>query len=121
MGFQTRILLALVAVGLLPALLLSVLSFRANREELLLTVGWAQRQVAEEVARSAGQSMTRSVEGLRLAVEYIPFQQLSRDELTRVLSIPFRQLPALGAVAVLDAKGDAVVPPLVRVERPPTS
>ncbi|HYX92742.1 MAG TPA: HAMP domain-containing protein, partial [Myxococcaceae bacterium] len=118
MGFQTRILLALVAVGLLPALLLSVLSFRANREELLLTVGWAQRQVAEEAARYAGQSMIQSVEGLRLAVEYIPFQQLSREELTRVLSIPFRQLPTLGAVAVLDDKGEAVVPPLVRVERP---
>jgi two-component system, NtrC family, sensor kinase len=118
MGFQTRILLALVAVGLLPALLLSVLSFRANREELLLTVGWAQRQVAEEAARYAGQSMIQSVEGLRLAVEYIPFDQLSPEDLTRVLSIPFRQLPALGAVAVLDAQGDAVVPPLVRVERP---
>jgi two-component system NtrC family sensor kinase len=118
MGFQTRILLALVAVGLLPALLLSILSFRANREELLRTVGGAQRQVAEEAARYAGRTIVQSVEGLRLSVEYIPFNQLSGEDLTRVLDIPFRQLPSLGAVAVLDAEGDAVVPPLVRVERP---
>ena len=118
MGFQTRILLALVAVGLLPALLLSVLSFRANREELLRTVGGAQRRVAEEAAGYAGRTIVQSVEGLRLAVEYIPFDQLAGDDLTKVLEIPFRQLPALGAVAVLDSAGNAVVPPLVRMERP---
>lgn len=118
MGFQTRILLALVAVGLLPALLLSILSFRANREELLRTVGGAQRQVAEEAARYAGRTIVHSVEGLRLSVEYIPFQQLSREDLTRVLNIPFRQLPTLGVMAVLDEEANAVVRPLVRLTPP---
>src|SRR5918996_3274651 len=120
MGFQTRILLALVAVGLLPALLLSLLSFRANREELLRTVGGAQRQVAEEAARYAGRTIVQSVEELRRAVEYIPFEQLSREDLSRVLGIPFRQLPTLDMVAVLDEAANAVVPPLVRVDPPRT-
>ncbi|MBX5484139.1 MAG: sensor histidine kinase [Myxococcaceae bacterium] len=117
MSFRTKILLALIAVGVAPALAMSVLSWNANREELVSTVGGAQREVAEEAARFADGYVQQAIDDLRRAVDYIPFAQLSRDELGKVLAIPFRQMPALESVAVLDERADAVVPPMVRTAR----
>src|SRR6478735_2728365 len=114
MGFRTRTLLALLAVGVVPALLMTALSWKANRQELLQTVGGAQRQVVSEAALGADRQLQRAVDDLRRAVDFIPFAELSAEELSSVLEIPFRQLPSLEAVAVLDDRGDAVVPPVVR-------
>ncbi|MFN7133119.1 MAG: ATP-binding protein, partial [Myxococcales bacterium] len=49
---------------------------------------------------------------LKLSVRYLPLEQLSEDELAEVLRIPFHQVPGITAVALVDAAGRAVAPPV---------
>jgi hypothetical protein len=112
MSFRAKIWAAMAVAGILPLLLLGVLSYSTGRRELGATVGRLQAQSAREVARRCERLVSDAVANLKLSVSYLPFDQLSRDELSQVLAIPYRQLPFVNALALLDEEGQAVAPPV---------
>jgi two-component system, NtrC family, sensor kinase len=107
MRFAAKIGLLLLAVGVLPVALLGLVSYIVSRDELQRTVGRMQTQAAEDLALFTDRFATSTVENLRLAVSYLPIDDLARSELAAVLAIPYRQLPAVSILAVVD---DARVP-----------
>ena len=108
MSFRRRILLALITAAVLPVLAVGVLSYRANREELLATVGRSQAQTAVELARWCERFVVDRAQALQLSATYIPFATLSAPELDAVLHIPLRQLPDVTVLTVVDASGSAL-------------
>ena len=108
MSFRRRILLSLITVAVLPVLAVGALSYRANREELLRTVGRSQAQAAAELARWCERFVVDRAQALQLSATYIPFASLSAPELEAVLHIPLRQLPDLTILTVVDDSGAAL-------------
>jgi signal transduction histidine kinase len=112
LSFRSKIVSVLAVIGLLPLLVLGWLSFSVNRGELEKTVGGAHEATARAAARACERWVAQSVEALRLSLSTIPFDQLSAAELATVLRIPYRQLDAVEAIALLDERGNALVPPV---------
>ncbi len=108
MSFRRRILLALITAAVLPVLAVGALSYRANREELLRTLGRTQAQAAVELARWCERFVVDRAQALQLSAAYIPFASLSGSELEMVLHIPLRQLPDVTVLTVVDASGAAL-------------
>ena len=108
MSFRRRILLALITVAVLPVLAMGALSYQANREELLRTVGHSQAQAAAELARWCERLVVDRAQALQLSATYIPFASLAGSELEAVLHIPLRQFPDLTILTVLDESGAAL-------------
>jgi signal transduction histidine kinase len=108
MSFRRLILLSLITVAVLPVLAVGALSYRANREELLRTVGHSQAQAAAELARWCERFVVDRAQALQLSATYIPFASLSAPELEAVLHIPLRQLPDLTILTVVDDSGTAL-------------
>ena len=120
MSFRTKILAVLTLVGLLPLALLGFLTFTVNRAELERTAGAAQEALAQEAARGAEHWVARAVEGLRLSVSILPFDQLRPAELRSALQIPYRQLQFIDVLALLDEDGRLAFPPLMDPRREAT-
>lgn len=116
MRFRVKIGLVLLAVGVLPVALLGFASWEASRDELQHTVGRMQTQAAGDLALFTDRFVSTSVERLRLAVAPILFDDYSLDELSAVLSIPYRQLPFVSILAVVNEESAPVAGP-VFVER----
>lgn len=112
--FRNQAIAALAAAGILPVLLLGLLSYRANRAELGAVGGAAQLRTAQQLATRAEEATLDALRSLELAARYLPFDQLSPQEAGAALQIPVRQLPELSALVLLDASGDALAPPVTR-------
>jgi len=112
MSFRARLFAFLALTGVLPVALLGWLSFSLHRAEVERTVGRAQLSVAAEAARNVERTIAAAVDGLRLSVGALPLEQLSNAELAAILRIPYRQLPALGAVALLGNDGKLLATPV---------
>lgn len=112
MTFRGRIFLALSLVGLVPLALLGWQSFVLNRAELETTVVGAQAALARSAAQGAEKWVAQTVEQLRLAVGYLPYDRLSQSELAAVLRIPFRQLRSVMVLVLLDVLLPAKAPGL---------
>jgi signal transduction histidine kinase len=110
MSFRARLFAFLALTGVLPVALLGWLSFSLHRAEVERTVSRAQASVAAEAARNVERTVASAIDGLRLSVGALPLGQLSDAELASVLRIPYRQLPALGAVALLGNDGRLLAP-----------
>jgi two-component system, NtrC family, sensor kinase len=109
---RSKTLLVLTGVGLFPLIVLGWLSFGANRDELEQTVGAAHLSTAVAAARGCERWVAQSLDALRASLASLPLEELSPSETATVLRIPYRQLGALEAVALLDEKGRAVAPPV---------
>ncbi len=116
MRFRVKIGLVLLAVGVLPVALLGFASWTVSRDELQRTVGRMQTQAAGDLALFTDRFVSTSVERLRLAVAPILFDDYSLGELSAVLSIPYRQLPFVSILAVVNEDSAPVAGP-VFVER----
>jgi signal transduction histidine kinase len=116
MRFRVKIGLVLLAVGVLPVALLGFASWTVSRDELQRTVGRMQTQSAGDLALFTDRFVSTSVERLRLAVAPILFDDYSLSELSAVLSIPYRQLPFVAILAVVNEEAAPVAGP-VFVER----
>jgi len=110
MSFRARLFAFLALTGVLPVALLGWLSFSLHRAEVERTVSRAQVAVAAEAARNVERTVASAVDGLRLSVGALPLAQLSDAELASVLRIPYRQLRAVGAVALLGNDGKLLAP-----------
>src|SRR3954454_11348843 len=110
MRFRSKIFAVLTVVGLLPLALLGFLSFTVNRDELERTSAAAQEALVQEAARGAEHWVARGVEGLRLSVSILPFEQLRPQEVSAALRIPYGQLEFIDALALLDDGGRLVAP-----------
>ncbi len=112
MGLRWKIWAAMAGAGVVPLLLLGALSFRTSRAELTSAAGRLQAQTAAELARGCERAVEAGAAHLSLTAGYVPWSHLSREELAAVLAIPYRQLADVAAIALVDARGDAVVPPV---------
>jgi signal transduction histidine kinase len=112
MRFRVKIGLVLLAVGVLPVALLGVASWTVGRDELQRTVGRMQTQAAGDLALFTDRFVATSVERLRLAVAPILFDDYSQGELSAVLSLPYRQLPFVSILAVVDDDSAPVAGPV---------
>ncbi len=112
MSFRAKIWASMVVAGVVPLLLLGVLSYSTGRRELGGTLGRLQAQRAQDLARQAERLVADAVGNLQLAVSYIPFEDLKGEERSAALAIPYRQLPYVNALALLDARGQALSPPV---------
>jgi len=117
MRFRVKIGLVLLAVGVLPVALLGFASWTVSRDELQRTVGRMQTQAAGDLALFTDGFVSTAVERLRLAVAPILFEDYSPAELSAVLSIPYRQLPFISILAVVDEESTPVAGPVL-VEHP---
>ncbi|MBF5042029.1 HAMP domain-containing protein [Aggregicoccus sp. 17bor-14] len=119
MSFRLKLLLVLVVTGVGPVLLLGLFTFFANRDHLRETAGRLQLQAAVDIARSTGRDVLRGVDDLRASGDYLGLERLQPEQVGSVLAIPYRQLRAVSALAVLDGRGNAVAPAVYTpVERP---
>jgi two-component system, NtrC family, sensor kinase len=112
MSFRLRILLGLLAVGVSPVAILGLMSYEANRQELIETVGSAQAHAAAELARQCESFVLGGVEHLQTAASYLPFANLSAREAATVLRIPFRQLTTVNVIVLLSERGSALAEPV---------
>jgi two-component system, NtrC family, sensor kinase len=112
MRFGAKIGLVLLAVGVLPVALLGIVSYTVSRDELQRTVGRMQTQAAEDLALFTERYVRNSVESLRLSVSAIPFDDMSRGELSQFIGIPYRQLPFLSVLAVVNDENVPVAGPV---------
>jgi signal transduction histidine kinase len=112
MSFRSRILVALLAVGVVPVVMLGLMSYEVNRQELTETVGTAQAQAAAEVARQFETFVLNGVEHLETSTRYLPLATLSAGDASAALRIPFRQLPWVNVLVLLSDRGDALVSPV---------
>ena len=119
MSFRSRILVALLAVGVAPVVLLGLMSYEVNRQELLGTVSAGQAQAAAELARQFEAFVLNGVEHLETSARFLPLARLSRDDVADALGIPFRQLPWVNVLVLLSERGDAVAPPVFEASPPP--
>ncbi len=121
MRFAAKVGLVLMAVGVLPVALLGLVSYTVSRDELQRTVGRMQTQAAEDLALFTERYVGTSIESLRLAVSALPFDDFSRGEISAVLDIPYRQLPFLSVLALVDDQNVPVAGPVFerRPERDP--
>ena len=121
MRFAAKIGLMLMAVGVLPVALLGLVSYTVSRDELQRTVGRMQTQGAEDLALFTERFVATSIESLRLAVSAMPFDEFSRGEISAVLDIPYRQLPFLSVLVLVDDQSVPVAGPVFerRPERDP--
>jgi signal transduction histidine kinase len=112
MSFRTRILLALLAVGVAPVVLLGLMSYEVNRQELIETVSAGQAQIAAEIARQLEAFVLNGVEHLEAGARYLPLSRVSSADAADALGIPFRQLPWVNVLVLLSERGEAVAPPV---------
>ncbi len=112
MTFRRKISSILLAVGLVPVAVIGILSYRASRDEVTELVRRSQEQTAEDLARYTEATVGHAAEALALSAQALPLDTFSKAELSEVLRIPYRQVAEVTAIALLDAKGDAVVPPV---------
>jgi two-component system NtrC family sensor kinase len=110
MRYGAKIGLVLVAVGVLPVALLGLVSYVVSRDEVQRTVGRMQTQAAEDLALFVERTVTATIENLRLSAAALPLEDSSgfaRWEIAKMLAIPYRQLPFVSILAIVD---DAKVP-----------
>jgi len=117
MRFRSKIFAVLTVVGLLPVALLGWLSFTVNRDELERSAAAAQEAIAQQEARGAEHTIARGIDGLRMSLGLLPFDQLEPQEIAAALHIPYGQLQFIDALALFDADGNLVVP-LIADARP---
>ncbi|HET8539893.1 MAG TPA: ATP-binding protein [Anaeromyxobacter sp.] len=112
MRFGAKIALVLLAVGVLPVALLGLVSYTVARDELQRTVGRMQVQAANDLALFIERTVTSSTESLALSTAaLLPLEGFSRGELTQILQIPYRQLPFVAILALVDDRNAPVAGP----------
>jgi two-component system, NtrC family, sensor kinase len=124
MRYGAKIGLVLLAVGVLPVALLGLVSYSVSRDELQRTVGSMQIQAAEDLALFTERTVTASIENLRLSAAALPLEDSSgfaRWEIAKMLAIPYRQLPFVSILAIVDDRKVPVAGPAFerRPERDP--
>lgn len=112
MTFRRKISVILLAVGLVPVAVIGTLSYRASRDEVTALVQRAQEQTADDLARQLEATVGHAAEALALSAQALPLDTFTKEELSEVLRIPYRQVAEVTAVVLLDGKGDAVIPPI---------
>ena len=70
MGFRSKILLTLIAVGVTPVLVLGWFSSRTNEAELIAATGRLQLRHCEELARYSDGFIARALGNLRATASY---------------------------------------------------
>ncbi|MFT3913174.1 MAG: ATP-binding protein [Anaeromyxobacteraceae bacterium] len=103
MRFGAKIGLVLVAVGVAPVGLAGLVAARAARDELRETVGAMQARGAGDLARHVERFVEGSLGALRLSAAPLhPLEAFAPAELGQLLALPYRQLPYLSIVAIVD-------------------
>ena len=125
MRYGAKVGLVLLAVGVLPVGLLGLVSYVVSREELQQTVGRMQQQAAQDLALFTERTVTASIENLRLSAAALPLEDSSgfaRWEIAKMLAIPYRQLPFVSILAIVDDERVPVAGPAFerRPDRDPT-
>jgi signal transduction histidine kinase len=103
--YGAKIGLVLLAVGVVPVALLGLVSYAVSKDELQQTVGRMQLQGAEDLAVFTERTVTGSIENLRLSAAALPLEDSSgfaRWEIAKMLAIPYRQLPFVSILAIVD-------------------
>ncbi len=114
MRYGAKVGLVLLAVGVLPVGLLGLVSYAVSRDELRQTVGRMQQQAAEDLALFTERTVTASIENLRLSAAALPLEDSSgfaRWEIAKMLAIPYRQLPFVSILAIVDDRKVPVAGP----------
>ena len=114
MRFGAKIGLVLLAVGVLPVALLGLVSSAVSRDELGRTVGRMQQQAAEDLALYVERTLGASIENLRLSAAALPLEDsrgFARWEIAKMLAIPYRQLPFVSILAIVDDRKVPVAGP----------
>jgi signal transduction histidine kinase len=114
MRYGAKIGLVLLAVGVVPVALLGLVSYVVSRDELQSTVGRMQTQAAEDLALFTERTVTASIENLRLSAAALPLEDSSgfaRWEIAKMLAIPYRQLPFVSILAIVNDRKVPVAGP----------
>jgi signal transduction histidine kinase len=113
MRFGAKIAVTMIAVGVLPVALLGLVSYTVSRDELQRTVGRMQTQAAEDLALFTERTVSGAVENLHLSTAAIlPLDDFSRGELSQILEIPYRQLPSVAILALVNDNGVPIAGPV---------
>src|SRR5512140_2100165 len=105
MRFGGKLGLVLLAVGVVPVALLGLASSTGSRDDPPRTVGRMQTQAAEDLALFTERTVTSSLDNLNLSTAaLLPLDDFARSELTQILQIPYRQLPFVTIIALVNDK-----------------
>jgi signal transduction histidine kinase len=91
-----------------------MVSFTVSRDELQRTVGRMQEQGAEDLALFTERFVSGALENLRLSISTVYLEEFSQKELSQVLGVPYRQLPFVSILAIVDNDNAPVAGPMFR-------
>ncbi len=111
MKIRTKLLMLLVLGAVVPLALSHFFSVRMTVGAMRKLVSRSMVASAELAAGRVQERVHSALRELSNAAESVPFESFSGDELARALEIPYRQISAATAVALLDERGDALAPP----------
>ncbi len=120
-SFRSRLFGVLLVVGIVPVSLLGWFSYRTSREALARAAGQVELYAAHDLSRFCEKVIADSVDQVKLAATYIPFDELDARELTAVLGIPYRQLSEINLIVVVDQNGKAIAEPVYASRKAPVT
>ncbi len=112
MRFRTKLMLLLVLVAVVPVALAGLLSARANEREMRSRIAQFQGETASMTAEAIDDVLLDAANGLLQSTRYIQFDRFQPEERPAALAIPHRQFEIVEAIALLDASGKQLAPPV---------
>ncbi|MBN2804198.1 MAG: hypothetical protein JXR91_13975, partial [Deltaproteobacteria bacterium] len=111
MKIRTKILLLLILGAIVPLAVSYVFADRLLFYNFKSTVEKQIKINAFEAADKIDVKLNWMVDSCDMAMKALPLENVSFEELTPVLAIPFNQLNFINVIAVIDKQGKSVVPP----------
>jgi two-component system, NtrC family, sensor kinase len=105
---RAKILTVVLFVATVPLALSTWTTIRVHEAAFDLQLAQNRRQTAQSTAAVADLRMDQVVQGLQRAVTSTPWAQLNADERRGGLWFVYRQLREVGAVTLLDERGEGI-------------
>ncbi|MBN2360627.1 MAG: HAMP domain-containing protein, partial [Deltaproteobacteria bacterium] len=116
MRIQTRLLLLLLVVAVVPVLVSGITAVALSRSAITHYVQESNVTEARYLAEAVDGYVADALRELRLAVDYTPFSTLASDERQGALGLIYRLNDSFSIVSLIDAAGDGVGAPVYAVD-----
>jgi signal transduction histidine kinase len=108
LNFSKKIVVLLVLVAVVPVGVSGILSVLTNEREVTARIAEFQGKSAALAATVIDGFFTSTSKSLRLATQFIPFEQFPPEDLPDALKIPYRQFEQINIVSLLDEDGQPI-------------
>ena len=116
MRIQTRLLLLLLVVAVVPVLVSGITAVALSRSAITHYVQASNVTEARYLAEAVDSYIADALRELRLAVDYTPFATLAPDERQGALGLAYRLNDGFNVVSLINAAGDGVGAPVFALD-----